>query len=305
MASFLYGGTFDEHAPVTAYVPEFVGTGWAGATIRQLLDQTTGVSINFQPSAWVKQQPPNVQAEWAWGSPAMRQADNELARQFRAAGRFPKLPHEPCDSGFFDYLRTVRQDHPHGSFFNYSAGNAGVLQVILERTTRASYFEHLTDFWRALGAERCATLMIDGAGCAAGQSGMACTLRDWARWGWMLCDGGRVGGGRTLPGIRELVADTQQHPESEKWTEKTGLKEGYPPGMGYRNHMFAFPSQSGRDPILSAQGAYHQNCVIDPLRKNVVVQVASFWKRGPGVNGEIALQSFMEETLPDLLKQGS
>jgi hypothetical protein len=58
-------------------------------------------------------------------------------------------------------------------------------------------------------------------------------------------------------------------------------------------------------------GAYHQNCLIDPLRKNVVVQVASFWnlalgkveQRDSGINGLVALQSFMEQTLPELLQQ--
>jgi len=49
-------------------------------------------------------------------------------------------------------------------------------------------------------------------------------------------------------------------------------------------------------------GAYHQNCLIDPQRKNVVVHVASFWHAAPDkvARGDLpihdlsAFQSFME-----------
>jgi hypothetical protein len=135
LAPFLHDCTIDVRAQVTDYIPELSTTGFAGATVRHLLDQTTGISMTFPPAEWLQQQSRKVQKEWVWASPELRHADNELARQFRAAGRFAKLPEEAADSGFFDYLLTVKQEDEHGSYFNYSAANAGVLQVILERTT--------------------------------------------------------------------------------------------------------------------------------------------------------------------------
>ncbi|MHB0960863.1 MAG: serine hydrolase domain-containing protein [Pirellulaceae bacterium] len=263
LAPFLDNQTIDARAQVTDYIPEFATTGFAGATVRHLLDQTTGITATFPPASWLKQQPLDVQKEWVWASAEMRRADNELAQQFRAAGRFPRLPSEPDDAGFFDYLLTLRPEDAHGSYFNYSAANAGALQVVLERTTGVTYFEHLSNLWRDLGAESSATLMSDGAGCAASQSGMYCTLRDWARWGQMLCNDGSVGSGQILPGIAGFVADIQGNPHPELWTEKSALKDGFLPGMGYRNHLFTFPTQNGRPPILASMGAYHQNCVID------------------------------------------
>lgn len=199
-----------------------------------------------------------------------------------------------------DYLRTVKQEYEHGAFFNYSAANAGVLQVILERTTKRSYFEHLGEHWRDLGAERCATLMIDDAGCAASQSGMACTVRDWARWGQMLCNGGRMGNGRVLPGIVDLVSDIQRNPGPERWDEDS--RQSALPGMGYRSHLFTMPARPGESPMLASMGGYQQNCLVDPLRKNVVVQVASLVDWSVAASAQAALQSFMIRTLPDLLR---
>ena len=303
LAPYLSNRAIDEQALVTDYLPEFGDTGWAGASVRHVLDQTTGVSRTFQSGGWLNRQPPHVRDEWTWGTSAMRHADNELARQFRAAGRFPRLPHEAPDAPFMDYLLTMKQEYKHGEFFNYSAANAGVLQLILERTTRTSYFEHLSEHWRNLGAERCATLMIDHAGCAASQSGMACTVRDWARWGQMLCSGGRVGCGRVLPGIADLVSDIQRNPGPERWDEDT--RKGSLAGMGYRSHLFTMPARPGDPPILASVGGYQQHCLIDPPRKNVVVQVASLADWSVGAHAQAALQCFMLQTLPQLLQQES
>jgi 6-aminohexanoate-oligomer exohydrolase len=223
-----------------------------------------------------------------------RDRDNELRSVSRPAG----FRGFRCPGPFMDYLLTMKQEYKHGEFFNYSAANAGVLQLILERTTRTSYFEHLSEHWRNLGAERCATLMIDHAGCAASQSGMACTVRDWARWGQMLCSGGRVGCGRVLPGIADLVSDIQRNPGPERWDEDT--RKGSLPGMGYRSHLFTMPARPGDPPILASVGGYQQHCLIDPLRKNVVVQVASLADWSVVAHAQAALQCFMvlQRTVP-------
>jgi hypothetical protein len=52
-------------------------------------------------------------------------------------------------------------------------------------------------------------------------------------------------------------------------------------------------------------GGYQQHCLIDPLRKNVVVQVASLADWSVVAHAQAALQCFMLQTLPQLLQQES
>jgi hypothetical protein len=122
----------------------------------------------------------------------------------------------------------------------------------------------------------------------------------------MVCDRGRVGSGQVLPGVSELVNDVQQNPGPErlvgKWPTPT-------PNIGYRSLFWTSSVDSGRNPILQAGGWCLQKCMIDIERRNVVVQLASFWDQDPqklqqgetSHHDDLAMWSFMQDTLPTLL----
>ena len=72
-----------------------------------------------------------------------------------------------------------------------------LLQMILERTNGKSYIELVGEFWRQLGPEHDAAITLDPIGTPLCCYGPAVTARDWARWGQMVCDYGRVGSGHS------------------------------------------------------------------------------------------------------------
>jgi CubicO group peptidase (beta-lactamase class C family) len=153
--------------------------------------------------------------------------------------------------------------------------------------------------------------MVDRAGYDAMQSGMQCTLRDFARWGQMLCDKGKTGNKQSIPGVRELVEDIQENANPALWTEMSALKSGFPAGTAYRSHLFALAPQDGRSRVIASVGGYNQNCLVDVDQRIVVAQVGSYWfkapdklkRKDPPAGNYVALQYFMNEVLPDLVRK--
>jgi hypothetical protein len=81
LAPLLAQGLIDADSPATRYVEELAGTGFAGATVRQLLDMTTGIHARCFPGPrelGLGDQP--LPAEWSFGSPEFRKAEHEFAR---------------------------------------------------------------------------------------------------------------------------------------------------------------------------------------------------------------------------------
>ena len=88
-------GVLDENKTGEYYVPELKGSAFGDATIRQILDMTTGLKYSEDYS--------NPKAEiWA----------------FSAAGNpFSKIENGP--SNYYEYLKTVQKEVNHGEVFGY------------------------------------------------------------------------------------------------------------------------------------------------------------------------------------------
>ncbi len=115
-ASLVAEGAIDERALVASYVPELKNTGFADATISQLLDMTTGLDYS---EVYTDRNSP------VW--------------QFTRAGGF--LPRPAGDQGpgsFYEYLQTVKKASAHGERFWYKTVNTDALGWVLRRVTGKS-----------------------------------------------------------------------------------------------------------------------------------------------------------------------
>ena len=243
LAPFLCNGLLDEGVQVTEYVHEFLGTGFEGATVRHLLDYVTSLAYE---EVWDSSEP-----EWVFGTPEFRRAEHDFARCNRVSGCLPALPDER-NMGYYDFLFALKAgDRDHGTLRSHSDPCSMALELILERATETPYLEHLNRFWRALGPENIATMMVDHTGTLTGTFGLFVTARDWARWGQMVCNLGRVADGFVLPGIRELVDDVH---------ENSGPRETLSamPDPGYRSQFWTASVEPGRLPLIYGNGAYHR-----------------------------------------------
>ena len=93
-------GLLDLQAPVTTYVPEVSGSGYAGATIRDLLDMRTGVAFRETYTA----------------------LDAEVRVMERSMGWRPAQPGDPA--GAYPYLATLGSAGPHGGEFSYRSADS-------------------------------------------------------------------------------------------------------------------------------------------------------------------------------------
>lgn len=94
------------------------------------------------------------------------------------------------------------QAHPAGRHFSYSSGTTNLLsRLAFERVggsaqAQANFFHR--EIARPLGLEA-TTFEADDSGIFVGSSYLYAPARDWARFGQLLIDDGRVGGQRLLP----------------------------------------------------------------------------------------------------------
>lgn len=154
-------GVLDLSAPVSHYVPDLAGSGYADATLRNLLDMRSGVRF--------------VEG---YSDP-----DSDINRMDRWL----------VDAGMHAYLRTLRQERPHGEAFRYRSSETDVLGWASENAAGSTMSELVSQIvWAPIGAEADAYISCDATGSPVHDGGLAARARDLARFGMMLLDGGTV-----------------------------------------------------------------------------------------------------------------
>jgi hypothetical protein len=161
-------GELDPDAEVTAYVPELAGSGFAGALVRQVYDMRSGVRFG---------------EEYANPDSDIRRLDEWVGWQ----------PGQGEPRGLYRFLATLQAEAPHGERFLYRSAESDVLGWVCERAAGRPMATLISELiWAPMGAEHDALLLHDGLGTAVHDGGLCATLRDVARFGQMLLDGGQV-----------------------------------------------------------------------------------------------------------------
>lgn len=256
-------GTLDENAPVAKYVPELKGTGFGNATVRQVLDMTTGLqySENYaDPKA-------------------------EIWDHVRAGGVLPRPPNYAGPKSFYEFLQTVQAQGQHGEAFAYKTVNSDALGWIIARATGKTVGDNLTNrIWRKLGAEQDAYFSVDSVGTEFAGGGLNTQLRDLARFGEMMRLDGKFNGQQIVPAA--VVADIR------KGSDKTNFaKAGYKtlPGWSYRNMWWVSHNDHG---AYAARGIHGQTIYIDPKAEMVIARYASFPLAANANNDPTSLPAF-------------
>ena len=239
-------GALDDRATVASYLPELNHSGFADATIAQLLDMTTGVRhtedyVDDKAGIW------------------------DLAR----AGNFRPRPADYRGPGsFYEYLQTVEKDYGHGERFAYKTANTDVLAWVLRRvtgkTTSGLMFEYL---WSKLGVEQDAYFTIDTTGVEFAGAGLNLTLRDLARFGEMMRLQGRYNGRQIVPAA--VIDDIRAGGNRERFA---GAGYTQLPGWSYRRMWWVSHNEHG---AFAARGIHGQTVYVDPAAEMVVARFAS------------------------------
>jgi CubicO group peptidase (beta-lactamase class C family) len=233
-------------APVTDYIPELKGSGYDGVTIRQLLMMSSGVKWNED-----------------YTDPKSDVAQSTT------------LPLEAGKNPLVTYMSKLPRAHEPGTFFNYSTGETDLVGILVSNAVGKSLSQYASEkIWKPYGMERDAIWMVDPAGHERGGCCMSITLKDYARIGQFILDGGRAGGKQILP--------TGWVDEATSPQIKNGTRER---GYGY----FWWMPDSG---AFEARGIYGQSITVFRDDRIVIVTNAA-WPNATGRELSAARNAFL------------
>jgi CubicO group peptidase (beta-lactamase class C family) len=245
-AILIQDGLLDEHATIAAYLPELAHGGYGDATIRQLLDMTTGID-------YVEDYTNDDSSIWSLS---------------RAGGFRPRPPGYSGPDTFYEYLQTLQKATAHGERFAYKTANTDTLGWVLRRVTGKTVSELLRHyFWSRLGVEQDAYFTVDSTGVEFAGGGLNLTLRDMARFGEMMRLGGCFNGQQIVPAA---VIDNIRHGGNRDHFALAGY--ALLPGWSYRTMWWVSHNDHG---AYTARGIHGQAIYIDPVAEMVIARFAS------------------------------
>lgn len=240
-------GMLDEQKTASDYVPALKNSAFGDATIRQILDMTTGLKYSEDYS--------DPKAEiWAFSA-----AGNPFAQ--------PQSPEAPRN--YYEYLTTVQKEGKHGEVFGYKTVNTDVMGWIISAVTGKTIPQLISErLWQPLGTHVEGYYQIDGSGIAFAGGGFNANMRDMAMFGEMIRQMGKFNGKQILPA--EVVQDIMIGGNREAFARSShgvSLK-----GWSYRNMWWILHNDHG---AFAARGVHGQTIYIDPKAEMVIVRFAS------------------------------
>ena len=239
-------GTLDGHATVGSYLPELRPSGFGDATVRQLLDMTTGLDYSEDYAA----------------------DDSPVWNLGRAVGFLPAPPVYRRPATTYAYLASLGRSSEHGERFSYKTPNTDALAWVMRKVTGRPLAELLRErLFARLGAEQDAYFLVDPVGVEFAGGGLHLSLRDLARFGELMRLGGRFNGAQVVP--KAFVDDMMRGGDRTRFA---GAGYKMLPGWSYRSMWWVSHNDHG---AFAARGIHGQAIYIDPAAEMVIARFAS------------------------------
>lgn len=242
----------DPSKKVVEYIPELKDSGFADATVRNVMDMTTAIqySENYDD--------PNADI---W--------------KYSLAGNVFRPADYSGPQNFYEYLATVKKidGQEHGEKFGYRTINTDLLAWICSRVTGKGLAELVSEkIWQPLGANYDAYYQLDPSGIAFAGGGLNLNLRDMALFGEMMRNGGKINGKQVIPAAAaETIAKGGSSAEYKAAFAKGGE---YPKLEDWSYHDMWWITNNPHGAYM-ARGVYGQAIYIDPAAEMVIVRFAS------------------------------
>ena len=233
---------------VTTHVPALAKSGYAGATIRDLLDMRSGIKFSEE----------------------YLEKGSEIRALFEAVDFAPRSA--TSAKGIKNFLTGLTADREHGSAFVYRSCETDVLAWIAEAVTGQPFSIVASEYvWSRIGAAHAAQVCQDRWGGSIADGAISATLRDLARFGEMIARGGTTENGERVLSA-EWVDDIFTGAEdSAKIFAASPSGRSYPGGM-YRS-QFWLPS-ADRNVVIGI-GIHGQMLYIDRATQTVGIKLSS------------------------------
>ena len=257
-------GLLDPAARITEYLPELDATAYRGATLRDVLNMSSGVKYVEDYEA----------------------LDSHIAATDIASGWKPPRPGHDAPACVWDQILTLTEfEAGHGERFHYRSIETDVIAHCMERVTQTRLPELISrELWQPLGCEESASFTVDRAGYALACGGLSASLRDYARVGLMLANDGFGNDRQIVPAdwVRDTwTSDNNMHDEERK--------RAFPNG-GYRNQFWL---RDVTTKVMMARGVFGQLIYVDPDLE-LVVTVLSSWPEFTSIDRTITTLNLID-----------
>jgi CubicO group peptidase (beta-lactamase class C family) len=242
-------GAIELDAPLTTYVPALADCGYAGATVRHLLDMRSGIEFSdnyLHPTA-------------------------EIHLLDEAMGWAPRSSPDAAAT-LCDFLLTLQRKSAHGGPFEYRSCETDVLGWICEVAGGQRMPELMSELlWSRIGAQCDATIGVDAAGTGLFDGGINACLTDMIRFGSLfLRDGVSLTGQQVVP--EAWIADTLDGGPDSRRAFAASPDDTQMPGGMYRNQVwFPYPGSN----VVLCQGMCGQMIYVNRAAEMVAAKLSS------------------------------
>jgi CubicO group peptidase (beta-lactamase class C family) len=218
---------------VTDYVPELIGSGYEGATIKNVLQMSSGVAFNEDYQDF-------------------NSDINRFGRTLALGGSFD------------DFAKSLKNEREPGTFLHYVSIDTHVLGMVLRKATGQSIVEYFEQqLWSKIQPEASTHFIVDSFGEPMVLGGLNMRTRDYLKLGKLYLDNGRWQGVQVVP---ESWVRNSVTPDAEYL--KPGKREAASVGsLGY-GYQWWIPEDS--DGEFMALGIYDQFIYVNQ-KANVVI----------------------------------
>jgi CubicO group peptidase (beta-lactamase class C family) len=250
LGALVSDGAVNPDAELTYYVPALANSGYAGATVRHLLDMRSGIKFSeeyLDPLAEVRL----IEQAIGW-----------------APRTVPDLPET-----MYDFLVTLQQKSPHGGPFEYRSCETDVLGWICEAAGGLRMPELMsTVLWARLGARNDATIGVDSVGTGFFDGGINAGLSDLVRFGSLFLNGGTSPTGERVVSL-SWIADTFAGGLDSRAAFAASPGDNGMPGGMYRNQVwFPYPGNN----VLLCIGIHGQMIYVNRAADMVAAKLSSW-----------------------------
>ena len=243
-------GLLDPDKQVSAYVPEIIGSGYEGATVRHLLNMRTGVAFREEYT----------------------NSDAEVRVMERYMGWRPGEDDNEA-RGMYFYLTKLGTDSDHGGPFVYRSADTDMLGWVCERASGARMADLISLLiWQPMRAEFDADITCDGVGSAIHDGGMSARARDLARFGQLILEDGYAHETSIVP--EPWLREARALDPDIRGAFAASDSESVLTGGWYCNQFWFVPGPLGD--LQLCLGIHGQMVLIDRATRTVSVKMSSW-----------------------------
>ena len=257
-AILAHDGLLNPEKLVAHYIPELKSSAFGDASVRTIMDMTTGIKYSEK-----------------YGD-----MNSEVVAHMVATNYRPVPVGYTREKALYPFLASLKKKGKHDHSFHYVSANTEVLGWLINRATGKAVSEVFSErIWSILGVEKDGYVINGRDGTESWGGGFNGTARDMARFGQMILQGGMAKGQQVVPSI--VVEGFRNGGDKSAFAHSS---EGQPgavmEGWSYRDQWWV---THNKNRAFTALGIYGQWIYVDPAAEMVIVKQSSY----PSARGEI------------------